>query len=373
MNPAEQFCPNVGCVARGKVGEGNVRVHSQREGRYVCRLCGQTFSKSRGTAGYGLKKSVDFEIVVTLLAHGCPVPAVVAAYHLDERTVGAWLEKAGVHCERVHEHLVVGCPMELGQVQADEIKVKVQGGAIWMALALMVGPRLWLAGALSAHRNGTLIEDLLGQVHRMARALGPGTLFAVDGFAAYVGTIRSTFRTPLFTGRAGRPRLIPWLGIAIVQVVKQRSTRPMSVRRQIVQGEPALVQSILQTSQGGGQINTSYIERLNATFRQRLSCLARRTRHLARQSDTLRHGMYLVGCVYNFCSTHDSLRIALCLPDGRRVRRHWVHRTPAMATGLTDKRWSVAQLLGFKVPPPPFVHPKRRGRPPKLRIGPATS
>ncbi|HZO88264.1 MAG TPA: hypothetical protein VFB38_07975 [Chthonomonadaceae bacterium] len=49
-------------------------------------------------------------------------------------------------------------------------------------------------------------------------------------------------------------------------------------------------------------LNTAYIERLNATFRQRLCCLVRRSRCLVRQTATLSAGMYLVGCVYNFCS-----------------------------------------------------------------------
>jgi hypothetical protein len=41
-------------------------------------------------------------------------------------------------------------------------------------------------------------------------------------------------------------------------------------------------------------INTVYIERLNATFRQRLACLFRRTRHLARQSTTLHESRYTI-------------------------------------------------------------------------------
>jgi hypothetical protein len=36
-------------------------------------------------------------------------------------------------------------------------------------------------------------------------------------------------------------------------------------------------------------INTAYIERLNATFRQRLACLFRRTCHLARHQMTLQN------------------------------------------------------------------------------------
>jgi hypothetical protein len=76
-----------------------------------------------------------------------------------------------------------------------------------------------------------------------------------------------------------------------------------------------MVATSLQRSQGGTMINIAYIERLNATFRQRLACLARRTRHLIQEQATLTAGMYVVGCFYNFCDEHESLR--LWLPKDR--------------------------------------------------------
>jgi hypothetical protein len=117
----------------------------------------------------------------------------------------------------------------------------------------------------------------------------------------------------------------------------------------------------LKITQGGGVINTAYIERLNATFRARLSGLVRRSRSLLQQIPTLRVGVYLVGTVYNFCTDHESLRVPLYV--GRAGRRHWVARTPAMAAGITDHLWSVFELLSYHVPPSPWTPPKHRGRP----------
>ena len=65
---------------------------------------------------------------MTLLAHGCPLQAIVAAFGFDERTVAAWLARAGRQGQAIQEHLVEQ-PHELGQVQADEIRVKKQGGS----------------------------------------------------------------------------------------------------------------------------------------------------------------------------------------------------------------------------------------------------
>ncbi len=363
MNPQEVFCPNKSCPARGKVGAGNISIHSRKERRYRCRCCRKTFSHTFGTAVYGLKHAQALVVVVvTLLAHGCPVQAIVAAFGLDERTVRQWLLRAGAHSQAVHEGLVLAEARDLQQVQADEIKVKSQFGALWLALALAVPTRLWLGGAVSPRRDLALIQRLVASIRQAA--LPRPLLLAVDGLSSYVTAFQQAFRSPLPRhGACGRPRLVAWPDIAIIQVVKRRLDAGLAIERRIVQGCPRMITRLLTVSQGGGVFNTAYIERLNATFRQRVACLARRSRALARSPQTLQAAMFLVGTVYNFCSPHQSLRLPLYL--GRRGRRHWVQRTPAMAAGLTDHVWSVDELLTYKLPPPPWVPPKRRGRPPK--------
>src|SRR5262245_59737870 len=96
-------------------------------------------------------------IVVTLLAHGCPVQAIGAAFGCDERTVSAWWARAGRQGPAVHAYLVEH-PRDWGQVHADEMRVKPQGRFVWMALALMVKTRLWLGGEVSAQRDMPLIR-----------------------------------------------------------------------------------------------------------------------------------------------------------------------------------------------------------------------
>ena len=69
--------------------------------------------------------------------------------------------------------------------------------------------------------------------------------------------------------------------------------------------------------------------------------------------------MYLLGCVYNFCTEHKSLRLKLWV--GSHGFR-WVQRTPAMAAGLAVHCWSVKELLLIRVPPPAWQLPTHRGR-----------
>jgi len=359
VDPQTVFCHNPDCPARGQVGKGNIGVHSRKDRRYKCHQCGETFVEGKGTVFYRLRTVKDVVVIVlTLLAHGCPVQAIVAAFELDERTVLDWQERAGRHCERVHQH-VVEQPRDLGQVQADELRVKIQGGVVWMATAIQVATRLWLGGVVSSHRDEALILALIRQVK--ACALCRPLLFCMDGCVLYVSAIRAVFREAVSMGQAGRPRLRPWDSLCLAQVVKQYvHKRVVAVSRRIVQGTATEVSALLQHTQGGGQINTAYIERLNATFRACIAALIRRGRALVRQADTLHPAMYLMGCVYNFCTDHKSLRLAIYLPKGRR---HWVARTPAIAAGLTNHRWSVEELLSFRVPLPRWHPPKRRGRP----------
>jgi transposase-like protein len=298
--------------------------------------------------------------VIVLLAYGCPIQAIVKAFLLDERTVSDWQKRAGQHCQQVHEQLIESSQHDLEQVQADEIKAKTQRGTLWMAFAIWVPTRLWMGGVVSSKRDLDLIQALADKVRQMA--LCRPLLLAVDGLASYVSAFRDAFRSkfPRQAGEAGRCKMVSWPAIFIVQVVKQRIGGVLNVERRIVQGTKAMVESLIQRTQGKGVINTAFIERLNATFRQRIHSLARRTRTLAQHAETLTAGMYMVGCFYNFCDFHHSLRLKLSVGSfGHR----WVQRTPAIAARLTDHQWTPAELFNFRVPPPHWDIPKQRGRP----------
>jgi transposase-like protein len=164
MDPTTVFCPNLACPARGQTGQGNMRIHVQKEKRFICTECRKTCTATKGTALYRLRTAAEtVSLVVTLLAHGCPVQAMVAAFGCDERTVADWWARSGRQGQAVHEHLVEQ-PRDLGQVQADEIRVKKQGGIVGMALAMRVKTRLWLGGEVSEQRDRPLIRRLIARV-----------------------------------------------------------------------------------------------------------------------------------------------------------------------------------------------------------------
>jgi hypothetical protein len=319
------------------------------------------FAETIDTPFYRLHKPAELAVVViTLLSHGCPTQAIVAAFGLDERTVARWFSDAGRHCQRVHEHLVEQGQVDLQHVQADELWVKQVGGKVWMALALAVPSRLWLGGAISRHRDLPLITRLVQRV--LACAVTRAILVCVDGLTSYVTAFPKVFRQPLRTGRRGRPRLVLPAGFQLAQVVKHSAKRHVvGVTRRVVHGTLTGIEAVLTATATGTVINTAYIERLNATFRAHLAPLARRGRAIARTEAALTAGMWLVGTAYNFCWPHDSLRL-LAGPDAPRKGHR---RTPAMAAGLADHPWTIGELLWFQIPLPRWVPPIRRGRPPK--------
>ena len=290
MNPQAVWCPNLACPARGQAGQGNIGVHSQKEGRYHCRVCGMTFGARTGTIFHRRRtEEALITLVIPLVSSGCPLVALEHACGLQPQTVRDWLEAAGLHAEAVH-HEQVSQPRDLGQVQADEVRVKTQCGIVWLAMALMVSTRLWLGGVLSTRRDQTLITRLVELVARCA--LGAPLLVVVDGFSSYVEAVRRAFRTREHRGGRGAPRKVPWPELCLGQVVKQYAgKRVVGVTRWLRQGAPAVAARLLAQTPGCRVLSTAYIERLNGTFRARLAPLARRTQHLVQRKEVLHAGM----------------------------------------------------------------------------------
>jgi IS1 family transposase len=356
MDASKQFCPNLACAARGQIGQGNIRIHDRNRQRYRCTRCKQTFSARRGTMLQGLRKPTELiVIVVTLLAYGCPIQAIVHAFGLDERTVASWRDRAGRHCQKLHHAVVEQGKLDLVHVQADEIRVKGRRLIAWMGLALMVSTRLWLGGVVSVQRDRHLAERLVHQVRACCQPL-QAILVCTDGWAAYPGSIQRAFREKVKrTAGRGRACLQMWSGLCIATIIKRtEKKRVVEVLRKMTLGTWEEADKLLQASRGGSVLNTAFIERFNGTMRERLATLTRKCRHAPHRLEALETGMYLIGCTYNFCFPHHELSTS------RHLGAAW---TPAMAAGLTDHIWSIWEVLTYKVAPTPWVEPRQRGRP----------
>ena len=356
---SQEYCPNDACPSRGKIGQGNIVIHDSSRGRLKCKVCKKTFNQRRGTALEGIRKPGElFVTVISLISWGCPIQAIVQTYDLDERTVADWQRRAGLHCEKVHQDQIEQGKLDPKQGQADEMRIKARGMILWMAMAMVVPTRLWVAGAVSKTRDSHLIDRLMFQFRKCCQSLCP-LLICTDGFAAYPKSILRAFREKVKrTPGRGRCCLEVWPDLQIGTVIKRTVKRRLKeVIRQVTYGTVEQAQNLLNLSKGGSMLNTSYIERLNATFRERLASLTRKCRHAVSKEETLHAGMYLIGSTYNFCIPHQQLSKAVDLGGCGSPC------TPAMASGLTDHVWSVKELLTFKVAPPPLPLLKKKGRP----------
>ena len=334
MNPALMACPH--CDKGTKIW-----IHSQKERRFKCAQCQRTFSERQGTPLFGLGYPLwAVVLVLSLLAGGCPVPAIVFAFGLDERTVAYWQLIAGEHAQQVQQAKVCQGNLVAYQIQADEMWLKTQWGTAWMATAMTVFSRLFIWGAVGVERQTSLLSRV---VDKVAAALQRGHpwLWVTDGLGGWEQAIRQRLRAPHYTGKPGRPRLLLWPELHLVQVVKQKvAGRLVSIEKRLRIGSWPLAQELLCLAQTQlGTFNTAYIERLNASFRTWIPALTRRSRTPARYRLHLEAAMFWTGVVYNFCRIHTTLQ-----------------GTPAMAAGLTDSVWSVRQLLFYFQCPPDSLH-----------------
>jgi len=155
-----------------------------------------------------------------------------------------------------------------------------------------------------------------------------------DGWHGYGSILERAYRRPVLTGKRGRPRLVIPETLTLTQTVKHRDEhgRLLSVEIRATLGtrmEPA---------------GTVHVERLNGALRDRLNALTRKTHAFAKRDDTFDALVGLQLFDHNFRRAHRASRLSL--DDG--VRRYH-HRSPAMALGLTDHRWSFLELLTTRV------------------------
>ena len=166
-------------------------------------------------------------------------------------------DRAGVHCEQVHQALVETGKLDLLQGPPDEIRVKGRQIIAWMGLAMMVPTRLWVAGSVRASRDKELADALLHQVRRAAQRLRP-LLVLTDGWAAYPGSIRRAFREKVkATMGRGRACLRVWPDLHIGTVIKRtEKKRVAEITRKMAHGVLERAEQLLAHSRGGEVLNT---------------------------------------------------------------------------------------------------------------------
>ena len=379
VDTARHFCPNPDCPYRGWVGWGNLRANGHPNGgpwrQLLCVVCRHYFLETLGTLFHGKRAAVDLIVrVIACLAEGLGIRGTARGFEVDPQTVRQWLVEAAEQLQAFSQYFLHD--LRVRQVQLDELFAllsAVRDGEVSKteAIARLKRYPRWVWVAMDPERKLLLALDggdrtlAMAQrlVHYVAQVLAPdcAPLFLTDGFREYLTALVTHYghwvQPPRRQdkGPHPKPRWMPLPQLLYAQVVKTvRRRRLVHVTHRVVFGTLEAVEQVLAAC--GWQINTAFVERLNLGIRQRVAAVGRRVTTLCKGEDGVRQQLMLFHAYHNFCLPHASLRVplaALVPTNGTGSAAQWRPCTPAMAAGLTDRVWTLREVLLFRVPPWP--------------------
>lgn len=222
-----------------------------------------------------------------------------------------------------------------------------QKGDWWDHVAFDPEHRLVVAVVPGA-RDIENTEALVAEFHRRTEGRTM-ELMTSDGYPAYETTILQTYGetvTPPRTGKPGRPQasfMVPRAGLTYATVEKRRGKgRVVEVLTRVIFGAMAAVTATLARARIGRTINTAFIERHNGTDRHHNARKARKTYRFSKDWRFPEAVTYFTMYSYNFCWPVRTLREPT-------EKDRWRRRTPAMAAGLADHVWPLAEWIRFPV------------------------
>jgi len=222
-----------------------------------------------------------------------------------------------------------------------------QKGDWWDHVAFDPEHRLVVAVVPGA-RDVENTEALVAEFHRRTEGRTM-ELMTSDSYPAYETAILQTYGetvVPPRTGKPGRPKApdtVPRAGLTYATVEKRREKgRVVEILTRVIFGTMAAVTAALARAKVGRVINTSFVERHNGTDRHHNARKARKTYRFSKDWRFHEAVTYFTMYSYNFCWPVRALR------EPTEAGR-WRQRTPAMAAGLSDHIWSLAEWIRFPV------------------------
>jgi hypothetical protein len=170
-------------------------------------------------------------------------------------------------------------------------------------------------------------------------------LMTSDAYSAYETAILAAYGQDLSTTPSGResrrmvPEKVPPPALTYATVEKRREKgRVVEILTRVVFGTMAAVLTALGRSSVSRWINTSFLERQNATDRHRNARKVRKSYTFSKDWHVHESMTYFTMYSYNFCWP---VRTLAERDERGRLRR----RTPAMAAGLADHVWTMREWI----------------------------
>ena len=268
-------------------------------------------------------------VILRCLTDGMSVRAACRLTGASKGAVLRLLEAAGDFCASYHCLRMWNLPSQ--RVQADEqwsyVGAKQRhatrpgDGDLWTFAALDADTKLvisYLVGARNTENTYAFMEDL-------AQRVAGRIQLSTDAWGAYLGAVRHAFAF----GRCDYAMIVKEYANP-TEEDRRRYSPPIctAAHKQRMIGRPDMA-----------EVSTSYIEALNLATRQHCKRFARLTIAHSKKQENHAHATALHFFAHNFIRVHSTL-----------TKERGAKTTPAMAAGLTDRPWTVEDLLTMMDP-----------------------
>jgi IS1 family transposase len=261
------------------------------------------------------------EQVLAALVEGTSIRSVARMVGVTRNAIMKLLVDAGAACAEYQDKALRNLPCK--RVQCDEIwsfvgakdknlpsdkQGKFGFGSIWTWTAIDADTKLicsWTVGTRDAGAAYEFMQDLAGRLRHRVQ-------LTTDGHNAYLQAVEGAFGSD----------------IDYAMLVKVYGESPEPEKRYSPAVCIACEAKIISGKPDRKHVSTSYVERQNLTMRMHMRRFTRLTNAFSKKLDNHIAAISLHFMFYNFVRIHQTLRI-----------------TPAMAAGVTDHVWDIADIV----------------------------
>lgn len=281
--------------------------------------------------------------VLAALCDGLGIRAAARISGVNRGTVAALALKVGRGSAELHDRMMVGVRasrLELdelwafvGKKQKNTRQHETEKGDQYTFVALASSAKA-IISYRTGKRDSANTDDFVQDLRQ--RVIGAPEI-STDGFGPYRNAIRDAFG-----GRAAHGVVQKTYSVTDLRKDAAHRYSPaavVAVAYDVVSGVPA-------------QISTSYVERSNLSLRMSCRRFTRLTNGFSKRLEQHAMAVSLYVAHYNLCRVHEAIRT-----------------TPAVALGITDRVWTIGDLLDAALatqPITPTETPTQRRR--KFRV-----
>jgi IS1 family transposase len=261
--------------------------------------------------------------ILSMLVEGSSMRSISRVADVSINTVAKLLADAGAACAEHHERTVRNVAAK--RVQCDEIwsfcyakqrnvatakAAPEDAGDVWTWTALDADSKLivsYLVGGRDAGYAHEFMQDVAGRLANRVQ-------LTTDAHKAYLQAVEGAFGADV-----DYAMLVKLYGEAPHPPGRYSPAECIGAKKQRVTGSP-----------DRAHVSTSYVERQNLTMRMSMRRFTRLTNAFSKKAEAHMHALALYFTFYNFVRIHKTLRV-----------------TPAMAAGVSDRLWSMEDVVAL--------------------------